>query len=116
MQITGYDNNNHSRLVALESKPAPTDQEKQQQRLRRASDSYTRHAAAASFIDAEYVDISPSPVLKNIRTQQLTTASTTIETTTAKTLRPRREVLQTKYEPISSPDTPPPGTYINYFA
>ncbi len=115
MQIGGSYNYNRSQLVALESNPATTDQTGRQQRLRRANDSYSKNAASAQVIDAEYVDLYTPDSLAPQQTQSpgiILEPESSIE-------KPAMQVLEQpateKYQ-LQTPDTPPPGTYVNYFA
>ena len=115
MQIGSSHVYNRSQLVALESNPVTADQTGRQQRLRQANDSYSKNAASAQVIDAEYVDLytpdSPTP-------QQMQSPGVIFEVESPEE-KPAMQVLEQptteKYQ-LQHPDTPPPGTYINYFA
>ena len=115
MQITGSPILNRSQLVALEATPATADRAGKQQRLRQANDSYTKNAASAQVIDAEYVDLYSTEKKAPQQTQDIDVmlAANTPEE------KPATQVVQhpasRKYQ-LQDPDTPPPGTYINYFA
>ena len=115
MQIGGSYNYNRSQLVALESNPATTGGAGKQQRLRQANDCYTKNAASAQVIDAEYVDLYAA---KNQTSQQPQNLDSGLKTEAPET-KPVPQLLEqstdTNY-PQQSPETPPPGTYINYFA
>ena len=92
--------------------------EKQQRRIRQAEDSYSRNAADAQVIDAEYVELySPG---KNSLQGERQTLDLALEPQTKD-----KALAQKAYPAISSPvnryqlmplDTPPPGTYLNIFA
>ncbi len=116
MQIGGSYTYNRSQLVALESNPATTDQTGKQQRLRQANDSYSKNAASAQVIDAEYVDLYTPD---NLAPQQTQNPGVLVEATGIPEEKPAMQVLEQptteKYQ-LQTPDTPPPGTYINYFA
>ena len=115
MQIGGSYTYNRSQLVALESNPATTGQAGKQQRLRQANDCYCKNAASAQVIDAEYVDLYTPD---SLAPQQTQSPGVVLETETPEE-KPAMQVLEQpateKYQ-LQSPETPPPGTYINYFA
>jgi hypothetical protein len=116
MQIGGSYNYNRSQLVALESNPATTDQAGQRQRLRQANDCYSKNAASAPVIDAEYVDLYTPD---SLAPQQPQRAEVIFETPESPVEKPAIQVLEqpaTEKYLLQTPDTPPPGTYVNYFA
>ncbi len=116
MQIGGSYTYNRSQLVALESNPATTDQAGKQQRLRQANSSYSKNAASATVIDAEYVDLYTPD---SLTAQQTQSPGVIFEATESPEEKPAIQVLEQptteKYQ-LQTPDMPPPGTYINYFA
>jgi len=115
MQIGGSYNYNRSQLVALESNPATSGCTGKQQRLRQANDCYTKNAASAQVIDAEYVDLYSA---KNRTPQQPQNLDSRLKTEAPETkLVPQllEQSTATNY-PQQPSETPPPGTYVNYFA
>ncbi len=115
MQIGGSFNYNRSQLVALESNPATADRTGKQQRLRQANDSYTKNAASAQVIDAEYVDLYASKNQTPPKPQNLDRLLKTVPSETKPDQQLMKQSSAAKY-PQQPRETPPPGTYINYFA
>lgn len=115
MQIGGFYNYNRSQLVALESNPAAENRTGKQQRLRQANDSYTKNAASAAVIDAEYVDLYSSKNQLPLQPKNLDGRLKTESSAAKPTLQLTEQSSTSKY-PQQSVETPPPGTYINYFA
>ncbi len=112
MQIAGSHSFDRTRLVSLESNPATADRAEKQQRIRKANDSYSKSAAAAQVIDAEYVDMYSSE--RSVQQKQQS-----VDVVFESEATPARQLLDqpaASNYPLQNPDTPPPGTYINYFA
>ena len=92
--------------------------EKQQRKIRQAEDSYSRNAADAQVIDAEYVERYTTG--KNSLQHERQTLDLALEPQTGD-----KALAQKTYPGSNSPgnryqlmalDTPPPGTYLNVFA
>ncbi len=111
MQIAGSHTFDQTKLVSLESNPT-AGRAGRQQRIRQANDSYSKNAASAQVIDAEYVDLYHP---EKIHQQAIPSLEQfiAVEATPAEQLF--AHPTSSKY-PMQDPDTPPPGTYINYFA
>ena len=114
MQIAGSHIFDQTRLVSLESNSAAENRVGKQQRLRQANDSYSKNAASAGVIDAEYVDLyTPEKVVSQQQNPDITFEPESTSSALAQQL-PESPVAS-RYQ-LQDPDTPPPGTYINYFA
>ena len=115
MQIGGSYTYNRSQLVVLEANPEPAGQVDRQQRLLRANDSYEKNAASAQVIDAEYVDLYTPKNRTPQQAQNLDILSEAEVPETEAATQSLEQPTTEKYQ-LQAPDTPPPGTYINYFA
>ena len=115
MQINSFPILNRSQLVALESTPATSDRAGTQQRLRQANDSYNKNAASAQVIDAEYVDLYSAENKSIRKTQDIDVMLATNAPEENRATQSLQQLTTGKYQ-LQDPDTPPPGTYINYFA
>jgi len=114
MQIAGSHLFDQTRLVSLESNSAAENRVGKQQRLRQANDSYNKNAASAQVIDAEYVDLYTSENV--VPLQQKANITFEPEATSSALEQQLSESPVTSRYQLQEPDTPPPGTYINYFA
>jgi len=114
MQIAGSHIFDQTRLVSLESNSAAENRVGKQQRLRQANDSYNKNAASAQVIDAEYVDLyTPESVVPQQQNVDITFKPEASSSVSAQQLS--EFPVASRYQ-LQDPDTPPPGTYINYFA
>ena len=115
MRIAGSQTFNRTQLVTLESDPAMSDQAKKQQQLRQANDCYTRNAASAQIIDAEYIDAYSPEHPVTPQQQGINNIFEPVVLLTSAAKQAYHQPAISKYQGQVS-DTPPPGTYINYFA
>ena len=114
MQIAGSHIFDQTRLVSLESNSTAENRVGKQQRLRQANDSYSKNAASAQVIDAEYVDLyTPEKVVTQQQNSDITFEPESPSSVSAQQLS--ESPVTSRYQ-LQDPDTPPPGTYINYFA
>ena len=114
MQIAGSHIFDQTRLVSLESNSAAENRVGKQQRLRQANDSYNKNAASAQVIDAEYVDLyTPEKIVPQQQNTDITLEPESTSSVSAQQLS--EPPVASRYQ-LQDSDTPPPGTYINYFA
>jgi len=89
-----------------------------QQRVQQAKDSYSKNAASAEIIDAEYVDLYSSET-KTFQHEKLTLHQTLESNTAAlqqdSAIVKNNNSVFNRYQMVPI-DTPPPGTYLNIFA
>ncbi len=86
-------------------------------RENRAHDSYTRNAASATVIDAEYIE--PQHVVPSVPPEHKgignTISAERIEMGRRTTKTTAQEALSSRFKTADS-DSPPPGSYINLYA
>jgi len=107
-----------SKLSTPGARVSSADQAGAQQRIQQAKDSYSKNAASAQVIDAEYVDLY-NPDAMTLQ-QDYQDSNLTLEPKTAPSLQKTETgqninsiVNRYKMAPL---DIPHPGTYLNIFA
>ena len=114
MHIAGSHIFEQTRLVSLESNSVTENRVGKQQRLQQANDSYDKNAASAQVIDAEYIDLyTPENIIPQQQNPDITFEPEAASSVLAQQLS--ESPVASRYQ-LQDPDTPPPGTYINYFA
>ena len=105
------------KLPATHAERSANNSAVKQQRVQQAKDSYSKNAASAEIIDAEYVDLYNSET-KTFQQEKLTLHQT-LESETApsqqKSAIGNNNSVFNRYQ-MGPADTPPPGTYLNIFA
>jgi hypothetical protein len=109
---------NQPKISATGGEMSSANRAEKQQRIQQAKDSYSKNAASAQIIDAEYVELySPENKIFQQENQKL-----------HQTLEPGASSTQQEYAPVKKDnssfsryqmtpvDTPLPGTYLNIFA
>lgn len=105
------------KLPATHAEASSANPAVKQQRVQQAKDSYSKNAASAEIIDAEYVDLYSSET-KPFQQEKLTLYQT-LESEAASSQRKstigNNNSVFSRYQ-MGPADTPPPGTYLNIFA
>lgn len=106
------------KLSAIHAATSSVNRAESPQRIKLAQDSYTKNAASAQIIDAEYVEsYTPDTIALQQKHQTLHLTQEPVMTASKEKPETNQQINSVISKYLMTPiDAPPPGTYLNIFA